>query len=161
MLFSFASDSPPAYHLLLTYLCSVTRTHGKNETGHVAEMRLMVEATRGGSQSQYDKPCELAHVNTRVTRTEGDSCVSDARRHAAVDRLPPLLCLVMMTRGVVGLKCDWALVLRPCCSCVRAYARANSVLLSCSKAARTKAEFIPQLCGNLVHFFTHSRVQTH
>lgn len=75
---------------LLTHLCSVTCIHGKSETGHVAEMRLMDEATRGGSESQHDKPCKLAHVNSRVTRTEGDSCVSDARRHAAVDRLPPL-----------------------------------------------------------------------
>lgn len=69
----------------------VTRTHGKNsEIRHVAEMRLMDEATHGGSESQCDKPCDLARVNTGVTCSEGDSCVTDARRHAAVDRLAPL-----------------------------------------------------------------------
>lgn len=34
-------------HLPLAPLCSVTPTLGKNVTGHVAEMRLMDEATRG------------------------------------------------------------------------------------------------------------------
>lgn len=79
---------PP--HILLTPLRSVTHTHGKNANRHMAEMMLMDEATHGGRESQYDKPCEQAHVNTRVTCTVGDSCVTDASQHAGVDRLTPL-----------------------------------------------------------------------
>lgn len=63
-------------------LCSATSTHDKEEAGHVAEMRLMDEVTRGGRESRCDKPSEPAHVNSRVTCTVGDSCVTDDSWHA-------------------------------------------------------------------------------
>lgn len=45
------------------------------------------------------------------------------------------------------------------CSCE--YVRANSMLLSSNKATCTKADFVPQFCGNLVHFFTQAHRGKH
>lgn len=59
------------------------RTWGRNEANGRGR------AWREG-ESQCDKACEQAGVNTRVTCPAGDSCVTDASRHAGLDSLTPL-----------------------------------------------------------------------
>lgn len=80
--FLLGLERPPSHSPHPSSLC---RTHSWQEREQTCGRN---EAN--GRESQYDKPCEQAHVNTRVTCTVGDSCVTDASQHAGVDRLTPL-----------------------------------------------------------------------